>query len=403
MLIKASAMDESLGMEYYVCDRLNLGDLLEFRKSSNTFKVFEVSLDGVKASPELCSEDGLVAAAGKYAHYVMCKEGVDTFYALQLLKKVFGGGIGYAGLKDSDSHSCQFISLNVKFLSGDLRAYYSLGHVKLCFHRFLNRPVRRGELLGNVFNIFLSLKRVLSIDEVKLREVEELLRSALLPNYYGYQRFGTIRPTTHLIGSAIVRGMWDEAVRLIAGSPHPAEGELVTAAREEFEAGNYGRALKLFPSRYWIERSVCMAMMRYGDPLTAIKSLPMEIRHFYVEAYQSYLFNKALSNALRALGSVEGVRERCETLVVPGTNVKLRNDVCQSSIRDVMESEGIGCEDFLVRELGVVAKGHVRDSTFKVKELSLRIISDGVWMEFMLPRGSYASIILREIFKEAVY
>lgn len=404
-MIEASTLDKSLGMNYYVCDKLNLSNLLEFKKSPKTFEVFEISLDGVKATPELCVTNELSREVVEgYACYVMCKEGVDAFYGIQLLKNFFGVSIGYAGLKDSDSHSCQFISLSLKHLRKvGLKSQYSLGPLKLCFYKFLDYPIRRGYLLGNFFKIFLSFKDFREVNIEELRSAISVLHSTVLPNYYGYQRFGTIRPITHLVGRAIVRGEWDEAIRLIAGSPYPSESGDVVVAREEFELGNYGRAFKLFPPTYWIERRVCKSMMMHNEPLRALNSLPMEVRSFYVEAYQSYLFNIALSNALRALGSVEGVRDVCETLVVPGSNMKVYEGICTSLVYEVMNSEGITCEDFIVRELRVTGKAYVRESTFKVGNLTLRPTPNGVWIEFTLPRGSYASVILREIFKNTTY
>ncbi|MCS7107916.1 MAG: tRNA pseudouridine(13) synthase TruD [Sulfolobales archaeon] len=406
-MIEAPTIDKLLGMDYYVYEGLNLGDVLEFRKSPNTFRVFEVSLDGVKASFNICFEgDVAEKLTSKYVHYVLCKEGVDTFYAIQLLKKFFKADIGYAGLKDSDSYSCQFISLNTNNLrnsDGLIRASYSLGPLRLCFYRSSHYPVRSGYLLGNLFNVFLNFIAPQNVVMERLRGVEDLLKSMMLPNYYGYQRFGTIRPITHLVGKAIVRRAWDEATRLIAGAPHVLESESVIRAREEFESGNFRKAYKLFSSDYWIERIVCRAMMMYGDPLKAINSLPIEILNFYVEAYQSYLFNKALSKALRHLGGVESVSNTCETLIVPGTNMALRDGICESFVREVMNAEGVEQQHFLVRDLNINCRSYVRESTFKVKDLNLNFVTDGVWMEFMLIRGCYASILLRELFKGTAY
>ncbi|MEM2575023.1 MAG: tRNA pseudouridine(13) synthase TruD [Sulfolobales archaeon] len=406
-VIDASLIDKSLGMDYYIYEGFNLSNILEYRKSPKTFKVFEVSLDSTKASADVCVKDGIVEdLINGHLHYVLCKEGIDTFYAIQVLKRFFRGGIGYAGLKDSNSYSCQFISLyskHLKRLKEPIKTHYSLGPIKLCFYKCLNYPVRKGYLLGNIFNILLYLKVPQEVAEKELSIAEEVLKTAILPNYYGYQRFGTIRPITHLVGRAIVKGLWGDAVELIAGSPYKQESSEVIKAREEFEAGNFIKAFRLFPSDYWIERRVCKSMALYGDPLKAINSLPIEIRNFYVEAYQSFLFNKALSNALRVLGGVKGVIDVCETLVVPGSNMVLRNDTCSSLVYEVMEVEEVNREDFVVRDLGIKCKSYVRESTFKIRDLSLKYSPEGVLLEFMLPRGSYASIVLREIFKNTVY
>ncbi len=397
-LIEAEGIDKSLGMDYYIYDELYVGDVLEFKKSPKSFKVYEVYLDGTVVSLELCGSEQS-KTQGRFTYFIMCKEGIDTFYAIYLLKQLFRAGIGYAGLKDSESYSCQLISVDSKYLKG-IEKHYKFNNITLCFYKYSDYPLMRGHLLGNVFKVFSKFKKYNADIIDRINNVRNCLKDKYLVNYYGHQRFGTIRPTTHLIGKAIINKDWYEAVRIIAGTPTSYESDIVRSAREEFELGNYYRALHLFPPEYWIERRVCRAMHISKDPFKAVKSLPKDILQFYVEAYQSYIFNKVLSEALKYFKSVEVLKNTCETLIVPGSNTFLYDDICSSITREVIEREGVKPNDFIIKDLGIVGKGYVRDSVFKVMDLDLEYEEDGVWFSFRLQRGSYASIFLRELFRK---
>ena len=41
-------------------------------------------------------------------------------------------------------------------------------------------------------------------------------------------------------------------------------------------------------------------MIEHGDPVKALRALPLSIRRFFVQAYQSYIFNQTLSMSLDA-------------------------------------------------------------------------------------------------------
>lgn len=397
-LIEADEVDKSLGMYYYIYEELYVGDILEFEKNPKNFKVYEIYLDGTEVSLELCSSKQ-PKTQGRFAYFIMCKEGIDTFYATHLLKQLFKTEVGYAGLKDCESYSCQLISVDTKYLRG-FENHYRFNNITLCLYKYSDHPLMRGHLLGNTFKVFSRYRRY-DVDVVeRINNIEICLRSKYLANYYGYQRFGTIRPTTHLIGKAIINRDWYEAVRVIAGTPIYPESNVVRIAREEFELGNYYKAFNLFPPEYWIERRVCKVMNTSKDPFKALKSLPKEILYFYVEAYQSYIFNKILSEALKYFKDVETLRNTCETLIVPGSNIILHDDICSSITHEVIEHEGVKLKDFIIKELGIVGKGYVRDSVFRVGGLNLKYGEDGVWFNFRLQRGSYASILLRELFRK---
>ena len=393
-MIEAPPLDRSLGIYYYLYDDLYLGDVVTHIKSPVTFKVYEVSLDGSIASLEDCIYD-YPGPKGKYVHLIMCKEGLDTIQAIHVVRRVVNAHVYYAGLKDADSYSCQYLS--VKFNRIRSR-YYDLGRIKLCITGYGDYVIKRGYLLGNIFYVGLDL-RSSNVDLGEVIKVLESIPNRYFLNYYGYQRFGTIRPVTHLVGRALVKREWGEAVKLIAGTPSPLESVKVISAREEFELGNYLKALKLFPKGLVIERRITYSMMKYGDHLKSLKSLGSELINLYLGAYQAYLFNKMLSRLIEYFKDVNELRRAYPTLMVPGSNMKLRNDACSQIAEEIIESEGINISDFLIKDLGASAKTYARESAFRPEGFTYIPSPKGLWLSFTLPSGSYASILLRELLR----
>lgn len=399
-MVRALECDRLLGIEYYVCDEVYVGDSFYHVKSPQNFKVYEISLDNLIASLEECiSCRESPIPSSRYAHFIMCKEGVDTLQAVRIVERVLNSRVSYAGLKDAESYSCQFISLKLR-AGVEVSTYHDLGFIKLCLSRFSDYSIGRGYLLGNLFRVSLVPKSDLEGAYKLLYDKLTSNKVILIPNYYGHQRFGTKRPTTHLVGRSLIKKQWGNAVHLIAGKPLPSESVYVREAREEFERGNYEKALKLFPSNLWIERRVVNLMMKYNNPLRVLNSLSRDLISLYIEAYQAYLFNKALSKALNTFSSMGELLRVCETLVVPGWGLRLRvSDECMRFVYDAMEEEGVFSEDFKVNEINVVARSYVRDTYFSVSDVRFINNGDRIWIEFTLPRGSYASVFLRELLR----
>jgi len=46
-----------------------------------------------------------------------------------------------------------------------------------------------------------------------------------------------------------------------------------------------------------IERIVLKEMIEHDDSIRAIRAIPLSLRRFYIQAYQSFIFNQSLSSA----------------------------------------------------------------------------------------------------------
>ena len=95
-------------------------------------------------------------------------------------------------------------------------------------------------------------------------------------NFYGYQRFGSKRPVTHLIGKAILQRDFKKAVDLILSFTSTYDSKENTEIREKLsDVENYEKYFDKVPLQMDIERMVLREMIEHGEPIRAIRIIPV--------------------------------------------------------------------------------------------------------------------------------
>lgn len=117
------------------------------------------------------------------------KKNLTTHQMLKIISEQIGvklSDIGYAGLKDKDAMTIQYISIPAKFeINLTNLKHEQIKILELTKH---TNKLKLGHLRANSF--FVRLKKVSKIDAFKLKEVLEIINQNGFPNYFGYQRFG---------------------------------------------------------------------------------------------------------------------------------------------------------------------------------------------------------------------
>ncbi|MEM2576978.1 MAG: tRNA pseudouridine(13) synthase TruD, partial [Candidatus Bathyarchaeia archaeon] len=242
---------------------------------------------------------------GKYQLCTVIKKGLDTLAALKYISKAFKINekkISIAGLKDAKALTAQFIT--IKGLKLKKPKMLLNGKIKIFPIKMINEPLNSSFLLGNNFTITirdikLTSKEAKEAIENTLKEVNEV---GGVPNFFGHQRFGTIRPITHIVGKYIVKRDFEKAVLTYLCSSSFYEKPEIKSIRDELLTTlNFKKALKAFPTRLEYERIMLKHLINHSnDYIGALKRLPSRLRLLFVNAYQSFLFNEVLSRRVLA-------------------------------------------------------------------------------------------------------
>ncbi len=110
--------------------------------------------------------------------------------------------IGYAGLKDKNAMTMQYISLLAKDNEEKLKTF-DHDKIKILNTYRHNNKIRVGHLKGNHFKV--RLKKVLGVQKDKLDSVLKWVKVNGIPNYFGVQRFGN-QGDNYKEGKAILDG-----------------------------------------------------------------------------------------------------------------------------------------------------------------------------------------------------
>ena len=132
------------------------------------------------------------------------KKDLSTWDMVNILADTIGcksRDIGYAGLKDKNAMTVQYISLHRSF--EQKVDNFEHPQIKILEKTYHNNKIRIGHLKGNKF--FIRLKRVQNIDKTKLETALGQIASTGMPNYFGFQRFG-IEGDNYIKGKDICEG-----------------------------------------------------------------------------------------------------------------------------------------------------------------------------------------------------
>jgi len=344
-----------------------------------------------------------ISADGDYAVYKLKKHGIDTTHSLANVFKKYSLRLKSLGLKDATAVTEQYVCSEKK-----LNSIAKISEDKYSLERigFVKKPLSKKDMIGNQFKIKITDT---SIDISKFNEFDKIL------NFYGYQRFGSKRPVTHVIGKALLQQDYTKAVNLLLSFTSEYDSTENTKLRKNLsDKSNYSKLLDEIPFQMDLERIVVNQMIQDDDPKKAIHVLPLAIRRFYLQAYQSFLFNKTLSMAfidgedlfLPQQGDVcydkNGIigkfsNETGQRLSIPFVGYSYyKKTRFHYQISKILESEEVSPKDFFLKEMQEISsEGGFRNSSIKCDDID--ITND--WIRFTLSRGSYATIVMREVMK----
>jgi tRNA pseudouridine13 synthase len=172
----------------------------------------------------LVEEIPLYAPSGEGQHLYVCltKRALTTKEVERSLQRLFDlprGAVGFAGMKDKHAVTTQTFSLNVghqapHFAEEAAKRIEDALPVQVAWTKFHGNKLKAGHLLGNRFTITVREVAVPAGEALARAEaVRALIQAHGLPNYFGPQRFGTGGANVEkgralLLGKRYVKDKW---------------------------------------------------------------------------------------------------------------------------------------------------------------------------------------------------
>jgi len=397
------SLDLLIGIKYFCTRFKGIGGRI--RKDIEDFLVEEV-LNELKLTKE----------PSNFLIFRLKKRGIDTLHAVKRISKQFKGKFYFLGMKDAKALTLQYVYTKNK---GEVKNIYD-DFLSLEFLGYSDKPLTREELKGN--NFILKVKDFdKSIVKEALIELNIAIKERKILNFFGYQRFGSKRPVTHLIGKEIIKRNFDEALRILLCYSSPYESKEVKEIRSLCEdKSNYPKVLDKMKFKMDLEKIVIKRFLEGYKPLEILRSLPLKVRRIFTQAYQSYLFNLTLSEAIErginffdfqegdiVLKDKKILRFKKEMekenliplLPLVGYSFRNFNNRFDDLVLKVMKGEGLDYKDFYLEEMPEVSlPGDFRVPIMLVENFNYSL-EDDLILSFFLPKGSYATILLRELMK----
>ena len=426
-------IEKQIGINLYSTDTDGLGGQL--RQEVEDFIVKEITN----------REEG---QEGKYLILELVKRDWDTHHFTRTLAKILKISqkrISVAGTKDKRALTTQKISI-FDIDASEIEKIH-LKDIELKVLGRSRKPVELGDLWGNDFIITIRNIARSTEETGKLLEktTNEIVAQGGVPNFFGIQRFGSVRPVTHLVGKAIVEGDFEKAAMLYIAEPFPYEPEETKQARQFVkETRNFKEGLKIYPLRLGHERAMMNHLIANPDDFAgAFLVLPKNLYRIFVHGYQSYIYNtilcrriekglplnqavegdivcfknelglpdsskteKVTAETVNAMNNLIKRKRAFITAPLPGYDTEFASGVPGEIEQAVLEELKVPLQGFNIEEIPEMSSKGARreillqvEPKFEVNEDELKPGKSKAVLEFMLPKGSYATTVLREYMK----
>jgi len=430
--MNVSAAEKNIGIETFFTPLKGIGGKL--RKTPEDFTVREISHLPIKQE------------RGRFTIAEVTATNWETNLLVRELSNrlhISRQRVGFAGTKDKRAKTTRLMSfykIPPEKLSQVKISDVSIENIYVSDH-----SVKIGNLFGNEFK--LTIRDINDdINEKHIQKISSpIVETGGFPNFYGVQRFGVIRPITHLVGKYMVNGDFENAVMTYVANPIDGENEASYDLRKNLQkTRDFAEALKTYPLQLNFEKAMLNKLVVNPDDFVgALKELPKNLLTMFVYAYQSYLFNKMVSERIRLklplnqaiVGDVvlpirKDLIDEQEIPVSEQNIDKVNAQIAKGKAlvsgllfgsdsnfsdgemgeiehRIIDDEKNLDPRDFIIPEIPYVSSSGSRRSLLApLKNLDFKLVDDelhkgecALTLSFQLRKGCYATSLLREFMK----
>ncbi len=430
-MIQPSPVEQSIGLTMFYTSNPGVGGLLRFQPED--FVVEEQ----LQSFPK--DKDGRFLLA-----YVTAKnwETNDLIREFANALHISNKRISFAGTKDKRAVTSQLLCFYK--ISEEQLSALSIPDVTVKVLYKTTKRVNIGDLQGNRFSIVIR-KIDTSVDHETVNHILYQLKDIHgFPNFFGVQRFGGIRPITHKVGREMVSADFKKAVMIYLTETSPFEKQDATEARKNLaKTMDFKQGFHEFPKRLRFEKILMQHLTKNPDDYAgALQRLPNNLLTMFVYAFQSYLFNRMLSQRIKEQipihKAVNGdfilpltrsgiatdpiqvsennktkVNDQIEkgkavvSCVLPGSETTYASGCIGKIQKTIIKEEHVDIRNFIIPEIPSASSyGTHRAIVSPLHDINWKLDSDEyhdhkqkLKVSFTLRKGSYATSFLREIMK----
>ncbi len=360
---------------------------------------------------------------GVFAFYRLHKQGLGTPEAIEAILRrwrIERWRVGYGGLKDRHADTIQYLTIQHGPAKGLQHTHFQLEYLGRA-----DRAYTAGDIRANRFKITLR-----SLSKEHIEQAVKVLRSlpdAGVPNYFDDQRFGSLGESGEFIARPWILGDYERAVWLALADPTPSdqaeEREEKRLLREHW--GDWHKLKQLLSRSH--RRSIVTYLCDHPTNFRgAIARIRVDLRSIYVAAFQSALWNGMLADWLeqvcpenltlrtfrmgnlpfyRDLSSGAAQQLRATRLPLPSARLKLEPGPVRALVEQSLAKRGLTLREIRIKypRDSFFSKGW-RDAVLIPEHLAHTTDNDELYrgrqkleLQFELPRGAYATMIVKAI------
>jgi tRNA pseudouridine13 synthase len=319
---------------------------------------------------------------GNYLILKIQKTDMSTWKLITVLAKateVEERDIGYAGLKDKNATTIQYISIP-KNKEKELNKNLTTEKIEI-LERFYNKaPIKIGQLKGNKFSIVLHY--INEKDAKFFNTTSKMMQNKGIPNYYGYQRFG------------------EDSRSYLQGKEIAHSGKRLKGSKEKLLVSAYQSYLY---NKWLAERVKLSTIIASNNVSQAAKKLDYPEELVKVLAKQEQFFKLFIGDSMKPYpyGKEKYVKDMHQSaLTFNQKKISPTGLLCGANVERSRSDAYYLEEPYDDTELNAL-KGDRRFAWIWPKDVETLYNPETkkLTVDFYLPKGSYATTFLEEIGK----
>jgi tRNA pseudouridine13 synthase len=366
----------------------------------------------------------LQPSGGRFAFYELTKTSLGTPEAVDAVVERWNLSrrqVGFAGLKDRHALTRQFVTIE-NGPRQDLRQT----SFQLAYRGQVPRPVQARDIEANRFTIVMRDLSPAALTTAQ-QAIGEVSTSGVA-NYFDEQRFGSLGDSGEFIGKPWCLANYERALWLALAEPNVHDRPM-DRDQKRILRDYWGRWLdcKNRLGRSHRRSIVTFLADKPTDFKRALALVRQDLRSIWLAAFQSDLWNRMLTGLIRRACRPEqiveyeiGPRKVCffrkldgaqqqylDTfqLPLPSARTRWTEGVARELAEQVLTEEGMEPRELRVKypRDSFFSKGD-RAAVFRPSEVGSEVAADELYpskqkltLKFLLPRGAYATIVVKRI------